>query len=566
MFPLAVVPIILVEFCERLCYYTFSGTQKTWLQNQGYSNSQSSSLNLTWAMISYVACFFGGWAASSRIGIFWTTGSLSLLYAAGAYLGAYAALPSVESVPLYMLGVFVMVTLGAGGIKPNVCTMGANQFDPESPHANEQRASFFMYFYLTINVGSAISHGVLSSWASSGAPSLGVPIEYGYFFAWTVAASFMALACAFFFIGKRCYRKVDRKEEEPVLTMMLTMLWQASGRAMGKVALLGWGLMPVVIVVAFVNAFVENGILKVAAIVVALVCICSLVVAHWNNSYLPEGGVRMCLDCVPILVVGNLFFNILQSTISSVFLSQACQMDTRADRTDFSEEGFQYNGDFFRLANPIAIVSVTPMLDFVFYPLVVKMTGGEVPMSLKVITGFSFAIGAQLVAAMLEYKRRSDPVLDVPSHCAPYIQGTHEHVHMSSTNSMYMFIPYAMIGIGEIMVNPVLQHLAYEGAPPEMKSLLQAFNLFAMGALPNAVASVISQALKAQVPNNLNDGNLPVVYFLNSAIGVIGCFCFFFVFRFAPERLKSSTKSTKALDEVCADDFNSASEVSSDDE
>jgi len=73
-----------------------------------------------------------------------------------------------------------------------------------------------------------------------------------------------------------------------------------------------------------------------------------------------------------------------------------------------------------------------------------------------------------------------------------------------------------------------------------MKSLLQAFNLFAMGALPNAVASSISQALKAQVPNDLNNGNLPVVYFLNSAIGLVGIFCFFFVFHHAPERLKDS--------------------------
>merc|ERR1711948_56683 len=162
-----------------------------------------------------------------------------------------------------------------------------------------------------------------------------------------------------------------------------------------------------------------------------------------------------------------------------------------------------------------------------------------------------FAIGAQLVAAAIEYQRRSDPVLSVPSHCAPYImvedstghvgiKEPHEHDHMSSTDSFYMLAPYAMVGIGEILVNPVLQHLAYEGAPPEMKPLLQAFNLFAMGALPNAVASCISQALKAQVPNDLNEGNLPMVYFINSAIGFVGIFCFFAVFHYAPERLKDS--------------------------
>ena len=38
-------------------------------------------------------------------------------------------------------------------------------------------------------------------------------------------------------------------------------------------------------------------------------------------------------------------------------------MDTRRDRSDFSYEGFQYSGDFFRLANPVTIVIGTPLLD-----------------------------------------------------------------------------------------------------------------------------------------------------------------------------------------------------------
>mmetsp|Transcript_91429 Transcript_91429/g.279818 ORF Transcript_91429/g.279818 Transcript_91429/m.279818 type:complete len:578 (-) Transcript_91429:19-1752(-) len=539
MFPAAVIPIILVEFCERLCYYTFSGTQKTWLQNQGYSNSQSSSLNLTWAMLSYVACFFGGWLASTRLGIFKTTALLALVYAGGTYLAAFAALPNVESVSLYMVGVFALVTLGAGGIKPNVCTMGANQFDPEDPKAEEQRASFFMYFYLTINVGSTISHAFLSSWASSGAPQFGVSLEYGYFFAWTIAATFMAVACCVFIVGRLCYRKVERKKEDPVISLMMQTLWTGRDAAMGKLAMLGWILIPVVIVVSFVNAFEESVFLKVFAIVVAAVCILSLVFGHMNSSYLPAGGVRMCLDTVPVLLTGNLFFNILQSTISSVFLSEACQMDTRSNRDDFSPTGFQYNGDFFRLANPFAIIVVTPLLDTVIYPTIRRATGRSVSIGAKIVAGFSFAIGGQLAAAAIEYNRRGSAVLDVPSHCAPFMKGTHEHVHMSDANSYWMFAPYALVGIGEILVNPVMQLLAYEGAPPEMKTLLQAFNLFAMGALPNAVASSISQALKNQVPNDLNDGNLPAVYFVNSTIGLVGIACFFAVFRNAPDRIKA---------------------------
>ena len=551
-FPVGIVFIVLVEFCERLCYYTFAGTQKTWLQDQGYSNSQSSSINLTWAEVCYVCCFLGGWLASTRLGIFRTIAILSLTYAIGTYLSAFAALPAVESTSLYLLGTFGLVALGSGGIKPNVCTMGANQFDPADPDAEQKRASFFLYFYLTINMGSAISHAFLSSWATSGLPSAGVDIDHGYFFAWMVAASFMLLAFLLFLAGKCSYRKADGKadiEEPPVIPLFIQTLREGSSSVYGTMAIFGWAMIPIFIVISIVNAFVESSILKMVAVATAIACIGSLVMAHLNNSaWLPDSDVRKCLNCVPLLLVGNLFFGILQSTISSVFQSQACQMDTRQNRADFSYEGFQYSGDFFRLANPVTIVIGTPLLDRVLYPAVKKMTGREVGIGFKVIMGFSFAIGAQLVAAGIEFARTASPVLPVESHCAPMVDGA--HVQMSDLNSFYMVAPYAMVGLGEIMVNPVLQHLAYEGAPASMKSLLQAFNLFAMGALPNGVASVISQALKSQVPNDLNEGNLPLVYFINSGIGLVGIVAFFTVLRRSMRNGQAGVNERKKTMEV----------------
>merc|ERR1712039_532010 len=96
-------------------------------------------------------------------------------------------------------------------------------------------------------------------------------------------------------------------------------------------------------------------------------------------------------------------------------------------------------------------------------------------------------------------------------------------------SAFWMFIPYAMIGIGEILVNPVLQHVAYEGADPSMRSLIQAFNLFAMGGLPNAVSAALTQATASLVPNDLNEGNLPLVYFVNIGVGAVGCLVYHFI-------------------------------------
>merc|ERR1712232_518258 len=119
-------------------------------------------------------------------------------------------------------------------------------------------------------------------------------------------------------------------------------------------------------------------------------------------------------------------------------------------------------------------------------------------------------------------------VLPIASHCAA-LRPDGQHVHMSSISAFWMSIPYAMIGIGEVLVNPVLQHFAYEGADPSMRSLVQAFNLFAMGGMPNAISSAISQATATLTPNNLNNGNLPIVYFVNVAVGIVLSGVYFWV-------------------------------------
>jgi MFS family permease len=152
-----------------------------------------------------------------------------------------------------------------------------------------------------------------------------------------------------------------------------------------------------------------------------------------------------------------------------------------------------------------------------------KKTGRKVTLGTKIYAGIFFAIASQLTAAMFEYARMDAEVLPIPSSCAP-IGEDGEHVHMSGFSSFWMAIPYTLIGIGEVLVNPVLQHYCYEEAPESMRSMLQALNVFAMGGLSNAVSAALSMATANWTPNDLNDGNLQAVYFLNIAIAVVGCF------------------------------------------
>jgi len=75
--------IIVVELCERLGYYTIQGSQKSFLQDNGYSNAKSSSMSQVFGLLSYVTCFLGGWMAETKLGRYKTIGGLVVLYVIG---------------------------------------------------------------------------------------------------------------------------------------------------------------------------------------------------------------------------------------------------------------------------------------------------------------------------------------------------------------------------------------------------------------------------------------------------------------------------------------------------
>merc|ERR1712187_550300 len=104
-------------------------------------------------------------------------------------------------------------------------------------------------------------------------------------------------------------------------------------------------------------------------------------------------------------------------------------------------------------------------------------------------------------------------------------------IYMSNISAFWMFVPFAFIGLGEIMVNPVLYYYAYSMTPPKTQSVIQAVNLVFQGAYPPALVAVFSSVLGSAQPNNLNLGHLEYFYYVCLAFCVIGTPIFFVVQR-----------------------------------
>ena len=118
--------------------------------------------------------------AESYVGRYMTILVFSAIYAVGCGLTAVAASPTIESIPLFMMGILVLTAPGTGGVKPNIGTFGADQFDPRGEESQKRKEAFFMYLYVTMSVGSVIAFGFLANVATAGLPPH-IPKEDGFF-------------------------------------------------------------------------------------------------------------------------------------------------------------------------------------------------------------------------------------------------------------------------------------------------------------------------------------------------------------------------------------------------
>lgn len=152
------------------------------------------------------------------------------------------------------------------------------------------------------------------------------------------------------------------------------------------------------------------------------------------------------------------------------------------------------------------------------------MKGSPVRLGQKLIAGLLIAAVANMAAAYYEVKRRSSPLMCSVgvSECAP------NGIHMRDISAFWMFVPFALIGMAEILVNPCMYYFAYTAAPPKVRSLVQAFNLFFQGSVSNAFTAV---AMKATFPNDLDTGHLEYYYFVNVICAFLGVFLYFYFTR-----------------------------------
>lgn len=520
--------ILVTEFCERLAYYGLSGSLPIFFhRNLGLSTVLATELNTTFTSLSYLTPLLGAYVADRHLGRFRTIMLFCSLYIAGLAMCVVASFPAVSSLPVFMVGLFGLVGFGAGGIKPNVVVLGADQFDMTIPAQRAEKDSFFNWFYWAINVGATFSYGILTNLAVNGLPPY-LPAQYGFFASFAIPSAAFVVATLVFYAGKQRYRRVPPKGS--ALRKFFAVLIQAGGRSRHGTLVLSGGMafLPG-IALTTASYFIQE---KTMHLIIALlgasavlygtfVLIFSSAATDWLRlASRANGGSFSSQDVQDATQVMRLapYFGVIiifwavYGQMSSNFVVQGCQMDLRVNKSN----DVLLSSAMLNIVDSSVILVFIPIFDRIVYPFFTKM--GLYPTLLRKIgAGLVFAMLAMLVAGGIEQLRKQQPILQgVVSNCS----AAHESLRMSLLSVWWQTPQYVLVGIAEILTSISAYDLFYSEVPESMRSVCQALNLLTT-TLGYIVTGAINSIFSFWIPSDLNHGHLEYIYYLMALLVVV---------------------------------------------
>ncbi|NXH89894.1 S15A1 protein, partial [Edolisoma coerulescens] len=215
-FPLSIFFIVINEFCERFSYYGMKAVLILYFKYfLHWEDNLATAIYHTFVALCYLTPILGAIIADSWLGKFKTIVYLSIVYTIGQAVLSVGSINdltdhnrdgSPDSVALHialsMVGL-ILIALGTGGIKPCVSAFGGDQFEDDQ---EKQRTTFFSLFYLSINAGSLLSTIVTPNLRAT---ECGIHSKQRcYPLAFGVPAVLMAVALVVFVIGSKMYKKV----------------------------------------------------------------------------------------------------------------------------------------------------------------------------------------------------------------------------------------------------------------------------------------------------------------------------------------------------------------------
>ncbi|KAF2660415.1 MFS peptide transporter-like protein Ptr2 [Lophiostoma macrostomum CBS 122681] len=470
--PLKIYTIAFVEFCERMSYYGTIAVYSNFIAKKrptatgaaldphsdqaapgalGKGKQVAFSLTTFNAFWVYCTPLLGAWIADTYLGRFKTIVYSVLVAEIGHLILVASSAPKVldkpeSSLAAFILGLLIM-GLGTGTFKPNISPLIAEQIPQERMRVETRgeekvivdpavtATRIYNWFYFFINCG-----------AVTGQVGMVYAERYvGFWLAYLIPTIFFLICLPVLFFCKKMY--ILRPPSGSVMGPAFGLLFKALGT--------GWSWNPV------------------------------RTWKNWNDGTMWEkvkpsrlGDAKpkwYTFDDAWVDEVSRGFTACGVFFWVPIFWLAYRQMDNNLTQMCSTMSLHGVPNDLLNNLDPIAIIIIVPIMDILVYPALRKAGINFSPIK-KITAGFIIGSFAMVWAAVLQhyiYKTTSPPYYGNEAYWAE-----NDNEYVSPINVWAVSGVYVLIAISEIFASVTTLEYAYTKAPKNMRSLVQAVQLF----------------------------------------------------------------------------------------
>lgn len=516
-----------------MAYYGISTNLVVYLTNKLHQGTVESSNNISnWGGSVWLMPLAGAYVADAYLGRYWTFIIASCIYLMGmCLLTLSVSLPSLrppecdagvafENCPkasplqkgIFFLALYIIV-LGTGGTKPNIATMGADQFDDFDLKEKSHKLSFFNWWYFSILIGVLFSTTFLVYIQDNIGWTLGYGIP-------TIGLAFSILV---FLIGTPYYRH-KLPLGSPITRMLQVFVaaarkWKASvpedAKELHELSM---------------EEYARNGRSRIAHTSFISFLDKAAVKTGQNSPWMlctvtQIEETKQMSKLVPISI-----FTIIPSTLGmhlfTLFIRQGMTLDKRM-------------GPHFKIS-PGNLVSITiiftliciAVYDCIFVPFVRRYTKNPRGITIlqRIGIGLVLNIIILVIASLVERKRLN-------------VARENNLLGMNDTIPLTIFIllpQFALSGVADNFVEVAKLEFFYDQAPETMKSLGTACSTASYGLggflstfVISAVADITQRhGRQGWILDNVNVSRLDYYYAFIAVISLFNFICFVVVAKF----------------------------------
>ncbi|KAF5742704.1 protein NRT1/ PTR FAMILY 5.6-like [Tripterygium wilfordii] len=520
--------IITIEFSERLSYFGIAPNLISYLTKVLHQDLKTAAKNVNyWTGVTTMTPLIGGFLADAYTGRFTMVLISSLIYLIGLSLLTMSQfIPSLipcnrgictEPRKIHEVVFFLAlycISLGTGGHKPCLQSLGADQFDDGHSEERKKKMSFFNWWNFALCCGLLLGVTVIvyvqdnTSW---GVANLILTIT-------------MAITIPTFYLGKPYYRHrlSQGSPLKPMLQVLVAALRKRKLPYPTSPALLYEEPDSTAPQARFLGHTNRLRCLDKAAMLEDK----EIYNNPWRLATVTKvEELKLVLNMIPIWLT-SLMFGICLSQASTFFVKQGGTMNRKIGANFMIPAA-----SIYALAAVGTIISVITY-DKILVPFLRKSTGNERGISIlkRVGIGMVFSILSMAVAALVERERVRIAEKENPAVIAK--KG-------SLSMSVFWLVPqYMILGVADGFTLVGLQEYFYDQVPDSMRSLGLAFYLSVIGVgsfLSNFLITIADHVTgksgKSWFGKDLNTSRLDNFYWLLAVLTLLNLCAFVVIAR-----------------------------------